>query len=288
MVSIIIPAFNEEGAINNTIANVKNVLNNADIAPYEVIVIDDGSTDSTSEEARESGAAVVTNPHNMGYGFSLKRGILAATYDTIIITDADMTYPFEYTTELINQYNKGFDLVVGQRTGKHYNESLLKMLLRFLLRKLVEFTAGRKIPDINSGLRIFSKKTITSYFNRLCDTFSFTTSQTLAYMMTGKFVKYVKIPYNKRKGKTKVRLFKDTVKTTQYIIEAAVYYNPLRIFSLFSIICIILAFIGFIVSNRTGIQIGYILGIVGLSMALVVFCAGLIAVLLKQIMDRPK
>ena len=286
MISVIIPAFNEESAINATVDEAKNLFDRIDITEYEIIVVDDGSTDNTSNEAIKSGAIVITNPHNMGYGYSIKHGISIARYDTIIITDADMTYPFEYAIKLIEQKAKGFDLVVGQRTGKYYRESPLKMFLRFILRKLVEFTAGRKIPDINSGFRIFSKETIIPYFSKLCDTFSFTTSQTLAYMMTGKFVKYVEIPYNKRKGKSKVRLIKDMSRTMQYIVEAAVYYNPLRIFLLFSIICTFLALIGFVFSNRLGLQIGYFLGIGGLLMALVVFCAGLIAVLLKQIMDK--
>ena len=123
-------------------------------------------------------------------------------------------------------------MVVGARTGKYYRESIMKSLLRIILKFLVEFTAGRSIPDINSGLRVFSKKTITNYLQHLCNTFSFTTSLTLAYMMTGKFVEYIPIEYGKRMGVSKVRLFRESLRTLQYITQSIIYYNPLKLFIL--------------------------------------------------------
>jgi glycosyltransferase involved in cell wall biosynthesis len=222
----------------------------------------------------------------MGYGFSLKRGISAAKYDTIVITDADLTYPPEYIPVLLKEYKRGVDLVVGARTGKNYKQSLLKSLLRKVLRRFVEFVAGRKIKDINSGLRVFSKAAFLPYFNRLCNTFSFTTSQTLAYMMTGKFVTYLDIPYNKREGHSKVKLLKDSLRTMRYIMEAAVYYNPFKIFTAFSVFCIILSIAGFAFTHYTHMNVGYYLGTGGLLISLLIFCLGLLGVLLKQIMDN--
>ena len=97
-------------------------------------------------------------------------------------------------------------MVVGKRIG--YRESIIKTILRKILKLVVEFAAGRKIPDINSGLRIFNRDTIKEYLPHLCETFSFTTSATLAYMMNGKFVSYVPVNYGKRMGKSKVNLAK--------------------------------------------------------------------------------
>jgi glycosyltransferase involved in cell wall biosynthesis len=286
MISVVIPAFNEEGAISHTIDEIRHTLDAMDIRDCEVVVVDDGSTDNTQEEARQSGAKVVCHPHNVGYGKALKNGIFAAKYDTIIITDADLTYPFQEAPKLYQEYLKGFDMVVGCRTGENVNESIYKSPLRRILRFLVEFTAGRKIPDINSGLRIFSKKTIIPYFNHLCDTFSFTTSLTLAYMMTGKFVTYLDIPYDKRHGQTKVRLFRDSLRTLQFILQAINYYNPIKLFILFAITCAILSIIGFVFSATLHINAGYYLGIGGLLVALIVLCLGLIADLLRQIMHK--
>ena len=184
MISVIIPVFNEEKSIKNTINEIKSVLKKNKLDKNsEIIVVNDGSTDNTKKILEKCDVVVINNPINIGYGFSLKRGINAAKNETIVITDADQTYPFDAVPEMLKIKEEGFDLVVGARTGKYYRQSLFKKFLRFLLRKFVEFVSGKKIKDINSGLRIFDKSLVTKYFPRLCNTFSFTTSQTLAYLM---------------------------------------------------------------------------------------------------------
>src|SRR5262249_18753540 len=122
------------------------------------------------------------------------------------------------------------DMTVGQRTGEEFRESIVKAPLRGVLKVPVEYTAGRSIPDINSGLRIFDRAMAMRFFARLCDTFSFTTSLTLAFVINGLYVAHVPIAYYKRKGESKVRLLQDSLNTIQYVAEAAIYYNPLRIF----------------------------------------------------------
>lgn len=286
MISVVIPALNEEQAIASTISSCKQVLEKAGLAPCEIVVIDDGSSDSTAKLAREAGARVVSHPHNVGYGRSLKDGIMAARYDTIVITDADGSYPIERVPELLEQYRKGFDMVVGARTGKHYRESMLKTPLRKILKMIVEFTAGRKIPDINSGLRVFSRATVVPYFRNLCDTFSFTTSMTLAYMMNRRFVHYIPIEYHERQGQTKVRLFRDSLRTMQYIVEAATYYNPLKIFALFSFLCLCFAALSLICAFVFQLVSLFVLGVGAILLAILVLGLGLLAVLLKQIMDN--
>ncbi|MBN2285279.1 MAG: glycosyltransferase family 2 protein, partial [Tissierellales bacterium] len=258
MISVILPAYNEENVIGNTIRGFLSTLEQEGFKPVEVIVVDDGSTDNTLKEAEEAGAKVIRHPHNIGYGRSIKDGIKAAAYDTIVICDSDGTYPIKEVPNLILQFRSGFDMVVGERRGKYYRGSLLKRGLRLVLKALVEFTSGRKIPDINSGLRVFSKKTILPYLPRLCDTFSFTTSLTLAYMMTGKFVTYKPIDYHKRAGKTKIRLFHDALRTMQFIVEAIIFYNPLKIFMLFSGFLILLSILGFLIVFYFSILAGYI------------------------------
>lgn len=286
MISVVIPALNEEQAIAATIASCKQVFEKANLGPYEIIVIDDGSSDATTRLAGEAGARVLSHPHNVGYGRSLKDGIMAASYDTIVISDADGSYPVECIPELLVEYRKGFDMVVGARSGKHYRESIIKTPLRWILKMIVEFTAGRKIPDINSGLRVFSRATVLPYFKNLCDTFSFTTSMTLAYMMNRRFVHYVPIEYFERKGKTKVRLFRDSLRTMQYIVEAATYYNPLKIFSLFSFLCLCLAALSLICALVFQLVSLFVLGVGAILLSILVLGLGLLAVLLKQIMDN--
>lgn len=290
MISIVIPAYNEQGAIVTTINQIQKTMDESQVSPWEIVIVDDGSLDETPVHLKTlcdlPYLTVIRHPHNLGYGRSLKDGILAAQYDTIVITDADSTYPFEKLRELLNEYEKGFDMVVGKRTGKFYRESIIKSPLRKILKFLVEFTAGRSVPDINSGFRVFSKSTVKDYFKHLCDTFSFTTSMTLAYMMTGKTVHYVDIPYHERQGQTKVRLVRDSLRTLQYILQAINYYNPLKIFLLFAILCFIGALMGFAMSTFFGLRSGFLLGIGGFLTCIIIVCFGLIADLLKQIMDK--
>jgi glycosyltransferase involved in cell wall biosynthesis len=284
MISIVIPAYNEETVIADTIKRCKAVIAQIGTADSEVIVVDDCSKDNTKQLAIDAGAIVISHPHNAGYGRSLKDGIRKAKNDTIIITDADGTYPIERMPDLLNEYKIGFDMVVGARQGKNYDESFKKKILRIILKNMVQFTAGRKIDDINSGLRIFSRSTILKYFDTLCDTFSFTTSVTLAYMMTGKFVKYIPIEYHLRVGKTKVKLFKDTLRTLQYIVEAILYYNPIKIFLVLSGLVFLFGLLNFGLAFLTHLTSTFWLGIGSVLLSALIFAIGLVAVLLKQIL----
>ena len=286
-ISVIIPAYNEEKSIEKTIEEITEIMKKSNIYEgSEIIVVNDGSDDNTKHEAITTGAIVLDNPHNIGYGYSLKKGIEQAKNETIVIIDADLSYPFTSVPEMLKIKDKGYDLVVGARTGKYYKGSISKNILRKILKRFVEYVSGKKIKDINSGLRVFDKTTIIKFFPRLCDTFSFTTSQTLAYMMSNLFVCYIEIPYNKREGETKVKLFKDSLRSMRYILESGIYYNPLKIYTLLSIVCIVLSIVGFFFSHFANIRAGYILGIGGILVSIIVFALGLLAVLLKQIMDK--
>lgn len=284
-VSIVIPAYNEENAIAQTVSELKDVLTKTtEISEFEILVIDDGSDDDTAEKAEKHGAKVFKHLENLGYGRSLKDGIAMAENDTVIITDADGTYPLNKIPELLIQYKRGYQMVVGERQGKHFSQSMFKRVLRLILKFLVEFTTGKKIPDINSGLRVFSKKEIMQFYNHLCDTFSFTTSATLAYFMTGKTIAYVPIAYHLRVGKTKVHIIKDSLRTLQFIINAILYYNPIKIFLIFVAILLIISMAGFLFSLITKLNIGYILGIICILCSVITFSIGLIAEQLRQLM----
>ena len=283
MISVVIPAFNEADAVGEAVRQIEEVLVEVE---HEIVVVDDGSQDATADEARAAGARVIHHPHNLGYGAALKTGIKAATYDTIVITDADGTYPNDLIPLLVKEMAQGFNMVVGARQGSHFKGSGLKSPMRMMLKFLVEFTVGRKVPDVNSGFRAFSKSEIIPYFDHLCNTFSLTTSLTLAYMMTFKFVTYVHVPYYRRIGRTKVRLFHDTLRTLQYIVQAILYYNPLKLFLLLSALMLFGAALSFTLGAVFRLTSGFYLGIGGILMAVQVFCYGLLAELLRQILDK--
>jgi len=241
MLSIVIPAYNEENGLPLVLPLIDQYLELEGIT-YEVIVVNDGSTDRTAEIAMQYGVnKVINHPTNIGYGNALKSGILEASYPHVCITDADGTYPIEKIPVMLKQYKKGFDMVVGARTGYHYKESLLKNPTRILFNLLAEYVAGKKIPDVNSGLRIFNREKILPFLNDLCGTFSFTTSMTLICFRQSYFVCYMPIPYYKREGRSKVKIVRDTMRAAQILVQTILTYNPLKLFLLISILCLYLS-----------------------------------------------
>lgn len=287
MISVVIPAYNEENAIEQTVAEIKAGLTAANINSFEIIVVNDCSSDNTGKILDKiEGVTAIHHPHNMGYGRSLKDGIKVAKNEYIVITDADGTYPNEKIPELYLEIQNGFDMVVGARQGSHYKESWMKFFLRRILKFLVEFTSGREIPDINSGLRIFRRKDILKFFPNLCNTFSFTTSATLAYMMTAKFVKYIPIEYEKRIGKTKVKLFKDSLRTLQFILEAILFYNPIKIFLVVCALMIITSLICFVGAYALQFYSLFLIGVGMIISSSIVFALGLVCILLSKSLIR--
>lgn len=276
--SIVIPAYNEEGAIKDV---MKEILRLPQPERFETIIVDDRSTDGTLERARASGSAtVLSNVQNFGYGYSLKRGIDAAKGDHIIILDADGSYPVSELPRLITEYEKGFDMVVGARQGSHYRGSTVKRIARVCFRLISEFATGRRIPDINSGCRIFRKDVSMGFFHTLSSGFSFTTTITLAYMLNAYSVQYIPIAYHKRQGKSKVKYVRDTLRSTQIIVEAIACYNPLKLYLLcagaiicWGIICILLS----LVASYDIVLVSFF----AVALAIVVFAVGLIATFLK-------
>jgi len=242
--SIIVPAYNEAVAIERTISELKLLEGN-----FEIILVDDGSTDKTGVLAEQGGVKVLTHQENRGYGASLKTGIRAASTDIIVITDADGTYPNERIPELVREFveNK-LDMVVGARTGDDVHIPLMRLPAKWSLNKLANILTGVNIPDLNSGLRVMDKAIVLQFFNIICDGFSFTTTITLCMLTNQYNVKYIAINYHARQGKSKIRPIMDTLNFLQLIIRTSMYFDPLKIFIPASIFLFFLAFAVFFLS----------------------------------------
>lgn len=224
--TILIPAYNEFSSIVETINHIKELPGD-----FEIIVIDDGSTDKTYELARTTGVKVVRHLENKGYGASLKTGVMQASHDIIVITDADGTYPNERIPELVRLFvEDGYDMVVGARTGEDVNIPLVRLPAKWVLNKLANVLTGAKIPDLNSGLRVMDKGIILRFFNIICDGFSFTTTITLCMLTNQYNVKYIPINYHVRHGKSKIKPVRDTLNFLQLILRTSMYFEPLKIF----------------------------------------------------------
>src|SRR5512143_1870743 len=112
MVSVVIPAYNEAETIRGVVGQVREALDASGLM-YEIIVVDDGSTDGTASTLAGAKVTLATHPENRGYGASLKTGIRAARGDVIVITDADGTYPISAIPGLVRLLeDEGYDMVV--------------------------------------------------------------------------------------------------------------------------------------------------------------------------------
>ena len=160
--SFIIPVYNEEQTIRKVILDIQKKCSEIEkINDYEILVVDDNSNDNSNQIISEfKDVKYFKNLNNFGYGFSLKKGIKNSNFPNIVILDGDGTYPVEYLGQMIDEYNKGYDLVIGKRTGKNLNLSPFKKPMRMILKLIVEYATGTKIPDINSGFRIINKDKI--------------------------------------------------------------------------------------------------------------------------------
>lgn len=225
--SVVIPAYNEEGAVRHTVEDIRREMDPLGI-PYEIIVIDDGSTDRTLEIARETGAIVDSNQVNTGYGASLKRGIRLAQHEYVAIIDADGTYPARYLPPMLAMC-RNQDMVVGDRGAGMKNVPLIRRPAKWILNSFASFLAERRLNDLNSGLRVFRKSELEPFIPLLPQKFSFTTTITLCMSCNGKRMIYTPIQYGKRVGKSKIRPV-DFINFIILVLRMTVLFNPLRVF----------------------------------------------------------
>jgi glycosyltransferase involved in cell wall biosynthesis len=226
-ISVILPAYNEEDAISDQIKSIRDVLLSCDIE-HEIIVVDDGSVDRTAELAIQKGVRLLRHHENRGYGAALKTGILAAKFETIVITDADGTYPSDQIPQLVRKLENA-DMVVGARTGTNVNIPWLRRPAKWILGWLADRIAGGPIADLNSGLRAFHRDCVRQYFNILPNQFSFTTTITLALIADNYRIVYHPIDYYARIGKSKI-LPRHFMEFMILILRMAILFEPLKIF----------------------------------------------------------
>jgi glycosyltransferase involved in cell wall biosynthesis len=257
--SIIVPTFNEEESIAEVLDAIEKGMAKESI-DYEVIVVDDGSTDKTLEIVRSREVKIVRHDHNKGYGASLKSGIAKASHDVIVITDADGTYPASDIPVLFRHMKADgydYDMVVGARTGQHVKIPLFRRPAKWFLREMANYLSEYNIPDLNSGLRIFKKELIERFFCLLPDGFSFTTTITIAALTNGYLVKFVPINYYERKGHSSIKPLRDFLGFTSLVVRLIVYFKPLNFFLPASLILLVIglskALIDFLHQNYFGV-----------------------------------
>jgi len=238
--SIIVPVFNEEKAVKDTLVSIKkNMIQNK--KPFEIIAVDDGSTDNSAKIIRKiKGIKLIQHDRNKGYGASLKTGILSSKGKWIFIMDADGTYPAKAIPKFLDKTPE-YDMIVGAR--KRDNIPLLRRPAKWFLRNLANYLCSTKIPDLNSGMRIFKKDIAIRFMSLFPDGFSFTTTLTIASLTNNYSVLFIPIDYYKRRGKSSIHPIKDFLNFVNLVIRLVLYFKPLNIFLPFSAFLFLLGFI---------------------------------------------
>jgi glycosyltransferase involved in cell wall biosynthesis len=221
--TLVIPAYNEAAMISNVLKELGKP-----IGCFEIIVVDDGSTDDTGKIARDNGARVISHQFNRGYGAALKTAISSVKTEITIIYDADGQHcpeDLEKIAKIANQY----DMVVGARE-KGSQKDWLRVPARKILNIFANILSGYKIPDLNSGLRSFKTGIIKKYLHLMPDGFSFSTTSTIAFLKMGYTVKYVPIITRSRSGRKSTIVIKDLFRMIMLILNLIVLFNPQKIF----------------------------------------------------------
>ena len=274
--TIIIPAFNEEQAISQVLADIRQGLRDL---VAEVIVVDDGSTDATAARAEAAGVRVIRHRHNRGYGASLKTGIRAAKTDFVMTFDSDGQHTAAMAARLWESASQN-DMVVGSRTALLHSP-LWRMPGKWLLGALANYLVRQRIPDLNSGLRILHRETVLRYLHLCPSGFSFSTTITLVMLHRGYNVAYVPIDVRKRTGKSSISI-RTGFQTLLLILRLAALIDPLRVFVPASFVIGltgVLWEIPYAISGR-GISVGSMMAIVT---GVLLFALGLICDQISQL-----
>ncbi len=259
--SVLIPAYNEEGALADTVAALS--AQRAHFRDLEIVVINDGSRDRTSDIARTLPVMLLEHSRNRGYGAALKTGLQQARHDYIVIADADGTYPLEDLPKLAAEA-PAHEMVVGARTGAIVHIPLLRRPGKWIITRLAEYLSGQEIPDLNSGFRIFRKDVALRFLTLYPDGFSFTTTITLAMLTNHYRVKFVPINYHRRVGQSSIHPIRDFTNFTILIIRICAYFKPLNVFVPPALVLI---FLGLVKGTRDYLVVDHI-GMLAMSLLL--------------------
>ncbi|HWS40410.1 MAG TPA: glycosyltransferase family 2 protein [Arenimonas sp.] len=225
-VSIVLPAKNEASGLQQFLPKLRVLMPEA-----EIIVINDGSSDDTAEQARALDATVLSNPYSMGNGASIKRGARVATGEIIVFMDADGQHQAEDVHKLLEKFEQGFDMVVGSRV-KGGQASLGRGLANAFYNKLSSWMTGHDILDLTSGFRAVRADKFREFLHLLPNGFSYPTTSTMAFFRSGYPVSYVPIEVLKRVGtQSHIRPIKDGIRFLLIIFKIATLYSPVKLFA---------------------------------------------------------
>ena len=229
-VTVVLPVFNEAGHLAT---EVDRITASMDASPYsyEIVVVDDGSTDGGVQALPElDRVRIISFAQNRGSGTARRAGTALARGEVVVWTDADMTYPNDRIPELVDRL-PGWDMVVGARRAERGTRRLARIPAKWLIRMLASFLVRTSIPDLNSGFRAFRRVVAGQYLHLLPAGFSCVTTLTMSFLSNGYSVRYTPIDYQPRAGKSKFHWWKDTIFYIRQVVRMVLLWNPLRFFA---------------------------------------------------------
>jgi glycosyltransferase involved in cell wall biosynthesis len=270
-VSVVIPALDEAATIADLVGRIRAV------GPaYEIIVVDDGSSDATGERARQAGATVIRHPYNLGNGASVKAGCRLARGDAIVMIDGDGQHPPEAIPSLLEWIGE-YDMAVGARM-RGSKTSRVRRTGNFLLNRIGSWICGKEIVDLTSGFRAIKRKYLLEYLHLFPSRYSYPTTITMAMIQGNHFVKYVPVPDIQRRGhgKSSIRPVQDFMRFLNIMARLLIVFSPQRFFLPLSFAAILA---GVLMASYQLIRSGGVFGssVVLLMSGALFFCFGLIA-----------
>jgi glycosyltransferase involved in cell wall biosynthesis len=226
--SVVLPCYDEQDAIGPVIGELRGALAGWD-GTWEILVVDDGSTDASVARAEACGVRVVRRAENAGAGAARRTGIREARGRWVAMMDADGSYVPKHLPELLS-FLPEWDQVNGARTSEQGTLPWLRAPAKWLIRKLAEWIAGRRIPDLNTGMKVFKREPMLRYLWAIPDGFSCVSSMTLAFLCNGHPVRWVPVEYRPRIGRSKFHPVRDAAQYLATVVRIVTYFRPLRVF----------------------------------------------------------
>jgi glycosyltransferase involved in cell wall biosynthesis len=283
-VTVVLPAYNEAGHIGREIERITTALKDSRYS-FEILVVDDGSTDGTADICEGLPfVRVLRFETNRGSGTARRIGTAQARGRWVAWTDADLTYPNERIPEFVDALEAGkAHQVVGARTSEEGTHKILRVPAKYLIRRLAEFLTQTRIPDLNSGLRAFSKEHARPYLGLLPAGFSCVTTITLAFLANGLVIEYIPIQYRERAGRSHFHPIKDAYRYILQVVRMVTFFEPLRVFGPLALTLLFVGTLKFaydMVTDPFRIAINTLLLLLG---GLILFSLGLLADLIVRV-----
>lgn len=279
-ISVVIPARNEGTALAALLPRIRALLPDA-----EIIVVDDASSDDTSEVAQRFGASVVRHPYCKGNGAAIKTGARAATRPVLLFLDGDGQHDPNDIPRLIAQVDRGYDMAVGSRDPRTH-ATIGRRLANFLYNRLASYMTNQRVEDLTSGFRAVRAEKFREFLYLLPNGFSYPTTSTMAFFRAGYTVGYVPVDAGKRQGASHIRPLRDGLRFLLIIFKIGTLYSPLKLFFPLSITFLLCGLSYYLYTFVTTGRFTNMSALM-LTTAVLVFLIGLVSEQITQLVYRP-